>query len=145
MDEIPLRATILSIILLIPATISCPILGILYYVSDDLVVKFYMTFIICNTVAIFRNPVIALATFRANENNKKKNEEKEREKRRLKAIQQAQEARKHKVKDELSVTFMNVTNEVNSFKKYILNSYHKILAFHCRNPVAPSKSHQLCP
>lgn len=92
-DTIPLRATLISIACLIPATISCPILGILYYVSDDLQVKFYTTFVICNVVAIVRNPIIAAFTFKINEKNKKKDRKAQLEKRRLRVMEAAEGAK----------------------------------------------------
>lgn len=97
-DTIPLRATIISIICLIPATISCPILGILYYVSDDLQFKFYVTFATCNVVAILRNPIIALFTFRANEKNKKKNHKADMGRKRLKKYEASEGALMRKQK-----------------------------------------------
>ena len=78
-DEIALRATTLSFALAVPTTISCPILGVLFYICHDQELKFYITFIICVLVAIFRSPIVAFYTFKTNEKNRKKKKRKKTE------------------------------------------------------------------
>ncbi len=148
-DTIPLRATMISIAVLVPATISCPILGILYYVSDDLQVKFYITYGICNFVAICRNPIIALCTFRANENNKRISAEDERERKRLQAIQLAVDARKKqkskRASDSLGAEFsLNPSQDTQDNSRVIFKSYlifSAFLTFNCYSSTANCQRH----
>lgn len=89
-DNVALRATLVGFCMLGPGIIACPILGYFIPFPTEFV-KYCVTICIGLGVAILRNPVVALFTFRVNTQNMQSKAKETREAVLLKVLDEAKE------------------------------------------------------